>query len=379
MTQITENGGVQRVIFDKLNSLIENNSIDLIHLGGNNDVPAFYIDSRIRVHGLSVASSSQSVVKKTINFIKSFVQFKHLLANITPDVIVNANTVLVSWFLPFLSRRIPKIVELHQSYDGVLIFNKDAYGENSLRSKLLMALRNNIYPLYDKVVVLTHTDKKKWGYKNCTVIPNFTNLRPNITISEKDDFNFIWVGRMCHQKGVDILLDVWNRFCKINDRCKLIIVGDGTGKYKEMMEKYLSESYFKNRITYIPQTDDITYYYSLSSVFISTSRFEGLPLVLVEAATMGLPIIGFDITGNDEVIVNGKNGYSVPLYDIDKYVEYMNSLYVNKNVLQSMGNASKEISNSFSKDEIMKKWNDLFKSLSEKKGNKKFANCFPNG
>ena len=370
MTQITENGGVQRVIFDKLNSLIENNSIDLIHLGGNNDVPAFYIDSRIRVHGLSVASSSQSVVKKTINFIKSFVQFKHLLANITPDVIVNANTVLVSWFLPFLSRRIPKIVELHQSYDGVLIFNKDAYGENSLRSKLLMALRNNIYPLYDKVVVLTHTDKKKWGYKNCTVIPNFTNLRPNITISEKDDFNFIWVGRMCHQKGVDILLDVWNRFCKINDRCKLIIVGDGTGKYKEMMEKYLSESYFKNRITYIPQTDDITYYYSLSSVFISTSRFEGLPLVLVEAATMGLPIIGFDITGNDEVIVNGKNGYSVPLYDIDKYVEYMNSLYVNKNVLQSMGNASKEISNSFSKDEIMKKWNDLFKSLSEKKETK---------
>ena len=370
MTQITENGGVQRVIFDKLNSLIENNSIDLIHLGGNNDVPAFYIDSRIRVHGLSVASSSQSVVKKTINFIKSFVQFKHLLANITPDVIVNANTVLVSWFLPFLSRRIPKIVELHQSYDGVLIFNKDAYGENSLRSKLLMALRNNIYPLYDKVVVLTHTDKKKWGYKNCTVIPNFTNLRPNITISEKDDFNFIWVGRMCHQKGVDILLDVWNRFCKINDRCKLIIVGDGTGKYKEMMEKYLSESYFKNRITYIPQTDDITYYYSLSSVFISTSRFEGLPLVLVEAATMGLPIIGFDITGNDEVIVNGKNGYSVPLYDIDKYVEYMNSLYVNKNVLQSMGNASIEISNSFSKDEIMKKWNDLFKSLSEKKETK---------
>ena len=370
MTQITENGGVQRVIFDKLNSLIENNSIDLIHLGGNNDVPAFYIDSRIRVHGLSVASSSQSVVKKTINFIKSFVQFKHLLANITPDVIVNANTVLVSWFLPFLSRRIPKIVELHQSYDGVLIFNKDAYGENSLRSKLLMALRNNIYPLYDKVVVLTHTDKKKWGYKNCTVIPNFTNLRPNITISEKDDFNFIWVGRMCHQKGVDILLDVWNRFCKINDRCKLIIVGDGTGKYKEMMEKYLSESYFKNRITYIPQTDDITYYYSLSSVFISTSRFEGLPLVLVEAATIGLPIIGFDITGNDEVIVNGKNGYSVPLYDIDKYVEYMNSLYVNKNVLQSMGNASKEISNSFSKDEIMKKWNDLFKSLSEKKETK---------
>lgn len=369
ITQITENGGVQRVIFDKLNYLVENNSIDLIHLGSNLDTPSFYVDSRIRVHGLSLANKS-SVKSKIENFIRSIKRFRYLVNSIKPDVIVNANTVLISWFLPFMYKKVPKIVELHQSYDGVIIFNRDAYGENSLRSKFLMLLRNIIYPLYDKVVVLTRTDQQKWGYKNCIVIPNFTNLEPrSIQSIDKNDFTFIWVGRICHQKGVDLLLDVWTQFCKIDNRCQLVVIGDGTGKYKQLLDKYLSESPYAGRLTYIPQTNNISEYYAQASAFISTSRFEGLPLVLVEAATMGLPIIGFNITGNDEVIMNGQNGYLIAPYDIHAFTGKMMLLSDNSNELQSMSVYSKEIAKRFSKKEVMDKWVNLFVSLIQTKEN----------
>lgn len=369
MTQITENGGVQRVIFDKLNYLVENNSIDLIHLGSNIDTPAFYVDSRIRVHGLSLANKS-SLKSKIGNFIRSIKRFRYLLDSIKPDIIVNANTVLISWFLPFMYRHIPKIVELHQSYDGVLIFNRNAYGENSLRSKFLMLLRNVIYPLYDKVVVLTRTDQQKWGYKNCIVIPNFTNLEYNpIQSLNKSDFTFIWVGRICHQKGIDLLLNVWTQFCKIDKRCQLVVIGNDTGKYKQLLNKYLSESPYAGRLTYIPQTNNISEYYAQASAFISTSRFEGLPLVLVEAATMGLPIIGFNITGNDEVIKNGQNGYLIAPYNINAFVEKMMSLSNNSIELQSMSIYSKKNVKRFSKKEVMEKWTNLFVSLIQIKEN----------
>lgn len=367
MTQITENGGVQRVIFDKLNCLVKNNSIDVIHLGSPLDMPAFYVDSCIRIHGLSLVNKS-SVKSKIWNLIRAIRRFRYLVNSIKPDVIVNANTVLISWFLPFMYRRIPKIVELHQSYDGVKIFNRDAYGENSLRSKFLMLLRNMIYPLYDKVVVLTRTDQQKWGYKNCIVIPNFTNLKPYPVQSlDRNDFTFIWVGRISHQKGVDLLLDVWTQFCKIDNRCKLIIIGNGTGKYKQLLDKYLSESIYACRLTYIPQTDNISEYYAQASVFISTSRFEGLPLVLVEAATIGLPIIGFNITGNDEVIMNGQNGYLISPYDISSFIEKMVAISNNSIELQSMSVYSKGIAKRFSKKEVMEEWMNLFVSLLQAK------------
>lgn len=363
MTVITGKGGVQRVIFDKINYLADKYSIDVIHFEEASATPDFPVNPIVRFHSIAVPATSHSVLAKGYSVIQIFQRYRKIVNEIQPDIIINANAMIISWILPFMNRQIPKIVELHQSYDGVLLFNRDAYGANSFRSKLLMYLRNKVYPRYDKVVVLTQTDKNKWNYKNCIVLPNFTNLVPSIHNQEKQDFHFIWVGRMCHQKGIDILLNVWTEYCKLHAHGKLTIVGGGEGMHRNQLEDYLKASPYAKRITYIPKTDDMVSLYQKASVFISTSRFEGLPLVLIEAATMGLPIIGFNITGNDEVVVNGKNGLLVQPDNIAAFIESMQRIKADTSLYELMGKASTQIAQHFSKKEIMNQWEGVFREL----------------
>ena len=371
MTVVSGIGGVQRVIFDKLNYLADKYEIDVIHFENESACPDFNVDCRIRFHSIAVPALSSSVLNKGYCLLRIFSKYRSLIKQIKPDVIVNANAMIISWILPFMNLGIPKIVELHQSFDGVQIFNRDAYGANSWRSKLLMFLRNRIYPRYHKVVVLTHTDQVKWGYKNCITIPNFTNLKPSKSEASNDCFRFIWVGRMCHQKGVDLLLKAWTQFSQQNSNCRLIIVGGGEGVYRKQLEEYLAISPYRDSVTYVPQADDMASLYEQASAFLSTSRFEGLPLVLVEAATLGLPIVGFDITGNDEVVTKDVNGYLAEPENIDSLVDCMLRISsASETERIKLSQASLTVAKGFQKKEIMAAWEELFRELI---GNSKYS------
>lgn len=124
---------------------------------------------------------------------------KQLIVNNRIDVVVNANTPLVSWILPFICKNIPKVLELHFSYEGLRIMNKELYGKNVLKAKFNQILRQVIYPLYDKCVLLTDDDKKAWNLKNSEVIPNFTNLDSSCK-SKMDGIKALSVGRLTYQK-----------------------------------------------------------------------------------------------------------------------------------------------------------------------------------
>ena len=77
---------------------------------------------------------------------------------------------------------------------------------------------------------------------------------------------------------------------------------------------------------------------------------------------MGLPIIGFDISGNDEVVKNGINGKLINFDDINAFIKFMQEL-INNNVLKEQyGTASIKEAAKFKKEEIMQKWIQLFNS-----------------
>lgn len=365
MTGIASKGGLTRIVFDKINCLINQFDVSVIYFGSGNESPFYKVDERVKFYPISGVDAYSSLGKKFVFIFKIIRQYKLILKETRPDVIINANANLLSWIIPFIHRRIPKIVELHQSYDGVKIFNDNAYGEGSFKGKFLFFLRNRIYPLYDKVVVLTEKDKKLWGYKNVIVIPNFTNIKPfhDLDYSKK---NIIWVGRLSHQKGCDMLIDIWKRFHDINPDWHLILIGDNIakeGNVKNEIMDFVKEEKYKNSITHILDTKYIERYYKEASLFISTSRFEGLPLVLIEAATCSLPIIGFDITGNDSVVSENVNGYLVKCYDIDSYVSIMNKYCNDESLRKEMGRESMKIAECFSKEYIMHLWIELFEEL----------------
>ena len=365
MTGIASKGGLTRIVFDKINYLVNSFNVAVVYFGNGTEKPFYKVDERVVFYPIKDVDAYSSFSKKIRSLLNIILQYKQIVNEIHPDIIINANANLLSWIIPFLNKHTPKIVELHQSYEGVKIFNDNAYGRNSIKGNFLFFLRNKIYPLYDKVVVLTEVDKKSWGYDNVIVIPNFTNIEPNSDLDYSQKC-MIWVGRLSHQKGCDLLIDIWKKFHDKKPDWHLILIGDNIAKEVETKNKildFVKDKKYKNSITHILDTQNIQEYYKKASVFISTSRFEGLPLVLIEAATSSLPIIGFDITGNESVVIQNRNGYLVKAYDIDSYVNILDK-YCNDEILrEKSGHESFKISKRFSKENILSTWIDLFNAL----------------
>ncbi len=148
----------------------------------------------------------------------------------------------------------------------------------------------------DDVIVLTKTDaalfQEKLGLET-SVIYNPLTLVPgdrcNVTVKK-----FLAVGRMSPQhKGFDILINAFALFAKDNKNWTLDIVGDGPEH--NMLQDLIFKHHLEDRITIHPFTQEIQSYYSEASVFVLSSRWEGFPLVIMEALSHGLPIIASDI------------------------------------------------------------------------------------
>lgn len=366
VNKIDGRGGLNRIAFDKINYLIDHYDIDVIFYGDEHSEPFYEVDSRVKFHPIKVDALS-SYRKKLLFAWKAFKEYRQLLKKIRPDIIINMNVNLLSWVIPFVNRTIPKVIELHQSFDGVKIFNENTYGKGSWKGKFAFFLRDTFYPKYDKVVVLTHTDMKKWGYKNMMVIPNFTNMQSPVTTDVSRPY-FLWCGRLSNQKGFDYLMDIWEEFCERRTDWKLILIGkfaNQSSQQEKDLEVFLKRN--QDTIDYVPETTDMDSYYNKAAIYISTSRYEGLPLCLIEAATKGKPIIGFDITGNDEVVCDHETGILVEPYDIHSFTEAMLNLCEDAEMRRKYSLAAFRQAETFNKEKIMQSWLTLFRTIKQQK------------
>lgn len=356
LTDIATNGGVNRIVFDKINALVDNYDISIIYLGDKN-TPFYRLNPRVKTYNLPIRG------KGVIKYIHLINGYKKLLNEIKPNLIINANSVLLTWIIPFIGKQ-KNLLELHQSYEGVKIFNDTNYGVGTLKNKFHFWLRDVVYPHYDKIVVLTHDDKIKWGYDNIVVIPNFTNLHSS-TPYNPDLKNIIWVGRLTYQKGADLLGDIWKGVRKRNNDWNLLIIGDEPeSEIKRSLLDSLHDDLNSGRVQYVSSTSEMGKYYSQSSIYISSSRYEGLPLAMIEAITFGLPCVGFSITGNSDIIKNAENGYLISKDDIFSFVDKLSVLCADKEKRINFSKNSTKRASLYSKSFILDKWKSLINSLS---------------
>ena len=155
----------------------------------------------------------------------------------------------------------------------------------------------------DEVVVLYHQDaelyKETFGFKPSTIYNPLT-LKPGPR-SDGQQKKFLAVGRFSPMhKGFDLLIQAFALFAQKNQDWQLDIVGDGSEK--DQLAQMISESNLEKRVKLHPFTNEIQTYYSTASIYVLSSRWEGMPLVLVEAMSHGLPIIASDIPTCQEVL-----------------------------------------------------------------------------
>lgn len=155
----------------------------------------------------------------------------------------------------------------------------------------------------DEVVVLYHQDaelyQEAFGFKPSTIYNPLT-LKPGPR-SDGQQKKFLAVGRFSPKhKGFDLLIQAYALFAQKNQDWQLDIVGDGPEKAQ--LAQMISENNLEKRVKLHPFTNEIQKYYSTASIYVLSSRWEGMPLVLVEAMSHGLPIIASDIPTCQEVL-----------------------------------------------------------------------------
>ena len=155
----------------------------------------------------------------------------------------------------------------------------------------------------DEVVVLYQQDaelyQEAFGFKPSTIYNPLT-LKPGPR-SDGQQKKFLAIGRFSPMhKGFDLLIQAFALFAQKNQDWQLDIVGDGPEKAQ--LAQMISENNLEKRVKLHPFTNEIQKYYSTASIYVLSSRWEGMPLVLVEAMSHGLPIIASDIPTCQEVL-----------------------------------------------------------------------------
>lgn len=169
------------------------------------------------------------------------------------------------------------------------------------------------------------------------VLPNGVEVRgfPEFSAEEKarvrdelgvrpDETLLLNVGRIDVQKGQDVLLDAFSRI-ECTDGLKLVFAGGvSRGGNQERMQSFyeglearVEQAGLRERVVFAGWRDDIPLLLSAADVYVHSARWEGWPLVLVEAMAAKRPVIGTDCAGRPEGFIDGVQGQIVPTEEAD--------------------------------------------------------------
>lgn len=367
-------GGMERVLANKANWLVAHgHEVIIVTTDQRGESPYFPLDARIKCYDLAInyeENNGKSFLNKLIHY--PFKQWKHkvrltaLLKELRPDIVISMFCNDAS-FIPSIKDGSKKILEIHFSR-----FKRLQYGRKGLwRLADWWRYKTDakVVSRFDKFVVLTHEDKEYWGnLRNMCVIPNARTFEVNqpATLEAK---KVVAVGRLNHQKGFDRLIDAWSIVDNVVSGWKLQIVGDG--ELRELLQNNIRELGLSNQINIGRAEKDMVSVYKDASILAMSSRYEGLPMVLLEAQAAGLPIVSFDCKcGPKDVIENGVDGFLVEDGDIEQLAQKLVVLMQDANLRKQMGSAAYAHSERYSEERVMKQWTELFDEVVEGKENK---------
>ncbi len=158
--------------------------------------------------------------------------------------------------------------------------------ENSLCLKLRLFKKSKCEIVYNGIKALLKDDHAKIKF-------NLSGKRVVTTISRFD-----------YQKNMSLAYEIAQNF-KDNPDIVFLWLGDGDDRVKF---EFMAQKDGAN-IIFTGFTDEVPAYLSATDIYLSTSRWEGLPYALIEAQSLGIPIVATNVVGNNEVVENGKSGF----------------------------------------------------------------------
>ena len=176
---------------------------------------------------------------------------------------------------------------------------------------------------------------------------------------EKNDFVYIFVGRLVKDKGINELIEAFKKIASDFKNTKLLLVGSYENKLDPLLPKTEDFINSSNQVIVAGFQNDVRPFFAISNCLVFPSYREGFPNVVMQAGAMGLKSIATNINGCNEIIIEGENGVLIPAKDANALFESMKRFFLQ---LQSDTNNAercrKLIVERYSQKDI---WNSILK------------------
>ncbi|WP_313504614.1 glycosyltransferase [Kaistella carnis] len=351
--QLYNHGGIEKLVAIKANYWTEKfeYKVIIVSTEQNNRPPVYklstnveFIDIDITYHR-AISFFHPKNFKKIISNIK---ELKKVLISTTPDFILVASHIPMTYILPFMHTKAKIIKEFHYSK-----FNREKNKKEGIFS--------SIEKRYDYLVVLSPEEKTFYPSKNVKVIPNPVVALPKVVANINEKQNIAGaVLRFAPVKQIEKMVEAWELFYQKNLDWKLYLYGATDNEYYEKIFKLVAEKNLEQSIIFKGQTDNVITAFSEIKVLLMTSANECFPMVILEANSCGVPVVSFNSpTGPRNIITHNVDGLIVPLNDVPKFAEVLDHLVKDKIKMKTLSENAVTTANKYLIEDVMWMWKNL--------------------
>lgn len=160
----------------------------------------------------------------------------------------------------------------------------------------------------------------------------------------KEPFRFLLIGRLIPEKGIREYAEAAKEVKKLcGNKVSFGLLGPLEKRLGSISEEEVAKWQQEGIIEYYGATDDIRPYMQETTVYVLPSYHEGTPRTVLEALAMGRPVITTDAPGCRETVIDGENGFLVPVRDVPSLAKAMLRFLENPDLVHAMGAAGRKI------------------------------------
>lgn len=320
-------GGAANLLAQNFSELSRDNTTFLVYFGSNSEMV-----EKFRMAGAEPVRISYNGIKdivSTIRRLRNFIIDNNIEVVHTNLFLDKYLVALASWQL-----RVKKVTTIHSA--DISKYKK------SFKNKILYRIDNFLHnQVYDKTIVVSKASEalaihqRKLNPEKLHLVLNGIVPLPKIEkrIEYSDKVVFGTACRFQPIKGLPRLLRLFAKLVKsssIETQYKMLLIGDGPEKSSIL--KLIIELNIENDVEFTGFTKDVPFYLNQIDYYINSSFSEAMPISILEALSIGKPIIASDVGGIPEIVENGYNGILVDFNNLEEaLIKLKEFLYLSSN------------------------------------------------
>jgi len=367
-------GGEERILLNVLKNLVElNYNVDLLITWdyGENNLFENEIPEEVNYEFLFKSYNGKNRIikeifrlRKKINYLK---KVEKRIKEKNYDIVIDYSSNLLKY--KDFDIAIPVFSWVHFSLtfgEKLSIEKVEKYKKQYKKYDKILAICDTMRDEFIEILGMD-TNKVELVYNpiNLEIIQKKSeNVNPKYENYLKEDY-FLQVSRLTHQKQPEHLVDIYYKLKQLGIKEKLYFIGNG--KKIELIKQKIKEYKLENDVILLGQIENPYPFFKNAKLFLHTAKYEGLPTVLLESLTFGVPVVAYDCpTGPKDILgKNSEYGELIPLNDKDTFVKKVYELMNNNTKYENYKRLSLMRANDFSMESNKLKLRELIKSINE--------------